>query len=97
MSYTIPGQKQNKDPYLVSAGQPKGKLYRTKRAIIRLEQVDADLSARIRELKVENAKLKEKLIRLRRQAAETDEIEDQFEQLSQIILESQLSSGIITK
>ncbi|EAX86638.1 hypothetical protein TVAG_339640 [Trichomonas vaginalis G3] len=90
MSSPIPGARY-KDPYLIKQGQPKGKLYRTKRAIIRFEQVDAELQANIRELKAENAKLKEKLIRLRKRAAETDEIEDQYEQLSQVIMESRMT------
>ena len=78
------------DPFLVDAGLSSGNFYRTKRAIVRLQQKDMDLKARIRELKTENQKLKEKLVRLRERAAETDKLEARFEQLSTIIMESRM-------
>ena len=78
------------DPFLVDAGLSSGNFYRTKRAIVRLQQRDMDLKARIRELRIENQKLKEKLVRLRERAAETDKLEARFEQLSTIIMESRV-------
>ena len=80
----------DEDPFLVDAGLSSGNFYRTKRAIIRLQQKDMDLKSRIRDLRIENQKLKEKLVRLRERAAETDKIEARFEQLSTIILESRM-------
>ena len=90
MSTRISIEDDANDPFLIEAGLPSGNFYRTKRAIIRLQQRDIDLKARIRELKTENQKLKEKLGRLREQAAETDKLEERFEQLSTIIMESRM-------
>lgn len=76
------------DPFLITAGTDVGNMYRMKRAIIRLEQQEMENSATIRELKLENEKLRSKLNRLNEQAGLTDRVEQRFEQLSTIIMES---------
>jgi predicted RNase H-like nuclease (RuvC/YqgF family) len=77
------------DPFLLFAGTNQGNHYRRKRAIIRLEQMNMENSAKIRELRLENSKLRSTLARLRKQAEQTGRIELRFEQLSSIIMESQ--------
>ena len=76
------------DPYLLRTGLPGGNSFRLKRAIVRLQQQEIDNNARIRDLKVENKKLREKLARLREKANETDRIEEKFEAVSTCIMES---------
>ena len=79
------------DPYLLHAGTDTGNSYRLRRAIIRMEQIDMDNASTIRELKLENAKLKAQLARLREEAEQTGRIEERFEQLSSIIMDTQVS------
>ena len=76
------------DPFLLDAGTSVGNIYRTRRAIIRLEQEDLENQDRIRTLKLENEKLKTKIKRLQEQAGLTERMEQRFEQLSSIILQS---------
>lgn len=56
-----------------------------------MEQIDMDNASTIRELKLENAKLKAQLARLREEAEQTGRIEERFEQLSSIIMDTQVS------
>ena len=81
------------DPFLVNAGTPNGNLHRIRRAIVLLQQQDMANQAQIRELRIENEKLKSKLKRLQAQAEETEKIERRFDQLSSIILESKFMNG----
>lgn len=81
------------DPFLLDAGTNVGNHYRIKRAIIRLEQEDLDNQARIRELKAENDKLRTKLKRLHEQVGYTEALEQRFEQLSSIIMESRFTEN----
>ncbi|KAK8882959.1 hypothetical protein M9Y10_045606 [Tritrichomonas musculus] len=81
------------DPFLLDAGTNVGNHYRIKRAIIRLEQEDLDNQARIRELKAENSKLRTKLVRLHEQVSYTEELEQRFEHLSSIIMESRFTGN----
>lgn len=76
------------DPYLLSAGTNLGNSYRRKRALIRMESIDMENQATIRALKLENEKLKWKLARLKEEAEKTGRIEERFEQLSSIIMDS---------
>ena len=78
------------DPYLLHAGTDTGNSYRRRRAIIRMEQIDMDNTSTIRALKLENQKLRAQLERLREEAEQTGRIEERFEQLSSIIMDSQL-------
>jgi hypothetical protein len=82
--------KGTDDPFLILAGTDCGNFYRRKRAIIQLEQMDMAQNAQIRELKLENSKLRTKLKRLREQADQTSRIESRFEQLSSIIMDGQI-------
>ena len=88
--------QDDNDPFLVDAGLSSGNFYRTKRAIVRLQQRDMELKGRIRELRIENQKLKEKLVRLKERASETDKLEARFEQLSTIIMESRMMQSTNT-
>ena len=81
------------DPFLINAGTPNGNNHRKRRAIILLQQQDMANQAQIRELKIENEKLKSKLKRLQSQAKETEKIERRFDQLSSIILESKFMNS----
>ena len=83
------------DPYLLSAGTNLGNTYRRKRALIRMESIDMENQATIRALKLENEKLKSKLKRLREEAEKTGRIEDRFEQLSSIIMDSQFMDNSV--
>jgi hypothetical protein len=76
------------DPFLLLAGTDMGNKYRRKRAIIRLEQIDVENAYIIRELRIENSKLRAKLKRLREMADQTGKLEERFERLSSIIMES---------
>ena len=95
-SSSLVGVQDDNDPFLVDAGLSSGNFYRTKRAIVRLQQRDMELKGRIRELRIENQKLKEKLVRLKERAAETDKLEARFEQLSTIIMESRMMQSTNT-
>lgn len=79
------------DRFLLDAGTNVGNHYRIKRAIIRLEQEDLDNQAKIRELRLQNDKLRTKLKRLHEQVGYTEALEQRFEQLSSIIMESRFT------
>lgn len=79
------------DRFLLDAGTNVGNHYRIKRAIIRLEQEDLDNQAKIRELRLQNEKLRTKLKRLHEQVGYTEALEQRFEQLSSIIMESRFA------
>lgn len=83
-------EKQFDDPFLLTAGTDTGNGYRRKRAIVRMEHIDMENTARIRQLRLENEKLRAQLTRLQTQAEETGRIESRFEHLSSIIMESQM-------
>jgi hypothetical protein len=80
----------NDDPFLLLAGTDQGNHYRRKRAIVQLEQMSMANAAKIRELRLENTKLRTRLERLKQEAEHTGRIEGRFEQLSSIIMDSQL-------
>lgn len=84
-------EEYEEDPFLIEAGEKNGNSFRMKRAIIKLEARELECSNKIKTLQKENARLKEKLIRLREKAAETERLEDKFEQLSTIIIESRVA------
>ena len=79
------------DPFLIEAGERNGNNFRIKRAIVRLESRELECSNRMRDLQKENARLREKLVRLREKALETERLEEKFEQLSTVIIESRMA------
>jgi len=85
--------EESEDPFLIDAGTEPGNLYRTKRAIVRLESIDMDNMAIIKQLKSENQKLKKELQKLKEKANEVDRIEEKFIQVSSIILENRVSKN----
>ena len=60
-----------------------------------MESIDMENQATIRALKLENEKLKSKLRRLREEAEKTGRIENRFEQLSSIIMDSQFMDNTV--
>jgi hypothetical protein len=78
------------DPFLLLAGSDWGNHARRKRAIVRLEQISMSNTATIRALQLENDKLRTTLERMRQQFEEAGRLHVRFEQLSSIVMESQL-------
>ena len=74
------------DPFLVEAGTSAGSSFRLKRAIKRLESEVASNQCEIKQMETENEKLKIKLERLSERAKATEELQEQFNALTNLAL-----------